>query len=134
MTSSRMHLKVLLPFQVHSENSKVLSIVAETQEGSFGILPHRRDCIAVLTPGLLTYKTETDGEFFLAIDQGVLVKTNLEIFISVRRAIDGVDLEKLRDLVKKDFLVLDENEKQLRLVMSRLENNLIRSLSEFHHE
>ncbi len=133
MQTSQMHLKVLLPFQVHSENSNVLSIVAETSMGSFGIYPHRRDCIAILPPGLLTYQTENDGEIFLAIDEGVLVKTNLDVFISVRRAIHGKDLANLRELVKVNFMVLDENEKQLRSVLSKIEINLIRRLTELQH-
>ena len=133
MKPSRMHLKVLLPFQVHSENLNVLSIVAETSIGSFGILPNRRDCVAILPPGLLTYQTENDGEFFLAIDEGVLVKTSHEVVISVRRAIHGKDLANLRELVKLDFMVLDENEKQLRSVLSKIEINLIRRLSELQH-
>ena len=133
MNASLMHLKVLLPFQIHSENKKVLSIVAETLDGSFGILPHRRDCIAALPPGLLTYKTENGDEIYLAIDEGVLVKTSFEVYISVRRAIHGTNLLDLRKLVKKEFMVLDENEKQLRSVMSKIEINLIRRLSEFQH-
>ena len=133
MKMSQMHLKILLPFEVHSENTNVLSIVAETQEGSFGILPHRRDCVAILPPGLLTYQTENNDEIFLAIDEGVLVKTNLEVFVSVRRAIQGTDLGNLRNLVKKEFMILDENEKHLRSVMSKIESNLIRRLSEFQH-
>ena len=133
MKTSLMHLRVLLPFQIHSENSKVLSIVAETLGGSFGILPNRLDCVAALSPGLLTYKTENDEEVYLAIDEGVLVKTNFEVIISVRRAIHGTNLLDLRQLVKKEFMVLDENEKQLRSVMSKIEINLIRRLSEFQH-
>ena len=133
LKTSLIHLKVLLPFEIHSENPNVLSIVAETLDGSFGILPNRRDCIAVLPPGILTYKSEKEAEVYLAIDEGVLVKTNSEVFISVRRAIQGKNLLDLRELVKKDFLVLDDNEKQLRSVMSKIEINLIRRLSEFQH-
>ncbi len=49
-----MHLKVLLPFQVFAENTGVSRIVAETREGSFGLLPHRLDCVAALVPGILS--------------------------------------------------------------------------------
>src|SRR5450432_240364 len=70
-----MTLKVLLPFQVFAEKTGVSRIVAETREGSFGILPHRLDCVAALAPGILTYETESDGEVFLAVDEGVLIKT-----------------------------------------------------------
>ena len=50
-------------------------IVAETREGSFGLLPHRLDCVAALAPGILIYETEAEGEVFVAVDEGVLVKT-----------------------------------------------------------
>jgi len=53
-----MHLKILLPFQIFAEKTGVSRIVAETREGSFGLLPHRRDCVAALSPGILTYQNE----------------------------------------------------------------------------
>ena len=55
-----MQLKVLLPSEIFFENDDVERIVAETREGSFGILPHRLDCVAALAPGILTYQ-ETNG-------------------------------------------------------------------------
>ena len=56
-----MHLKILLPFQIFADKPGVTRIVAETLEGSFGLLPHRLDCVAALSPGILTYETETEG-------------------------------------------------------------------------
>ena len=51
-----MNLKVLLPFQIFADKTGVSRIVAETHEGSFGLLPHRLDCVAALTPGILIYQ------------------------------------------------------------------------------
>src|ERR1019366_3452426 len=39
-----MNLKVLLPFEIFAEKTGLSRIVAETREGSFGLLPHRLDC------------------------------------------------------------------------------------------
>jgi hypothetical protein len=50
---SRMNLKILLPFQVFADKADVSRIVAETRDGSFGLLPHRLDCVAALAPGIL---------------------------------------------------------------------------------
>ena len=61
-----MNLKVLLPFQIFAEKTGVSRIVAETHEGSFGLLPHRLDCVAALTPGILIYQTESGPEVFVA--------------------------------------------------------------------
>ncbi len=47
-----MNLKVLLPFQIFAEKTGVSRIAAETREGSFGLLPHRLDCVAALAPGI----------------------------------------------------------------------------------
>ena len=68
-----MNLKVLLPFQIFSEKTGVTRIVAETPDGSFGLPPQRLDCVAALAPGILIYESETDGEVFVAVDEGVLV-------------------------------------------------------------
>jgi len=129
-----MHLKVLLPFETYADKTDVSRIVAETREGSFGLLPHRLDCVAALAPGILTYQTEADGEVFVAVDEGVLVKTGAEVLISVRRAIGGKDLGKLRDLVEKEFLTLDADEQSARMVLKKLEAGFLRNFASFQNE
>ena len=58
MEKTLMNLKILLPFQVFDEIKNVRSIVIETSEGSYGLLPQRLDCVAALVPGIFTYETE----------------------------------------------------------------------------
>ena len=129
-----MHLKVLLPFQVFADRIDVSRIVAETREGSFGLLPHRLDCVAALVPGILIYQTESDGEVLVAVDEGVLVKTGPDVLVSVRRAIGGTDLGQLRDAVEREFLTLDEHEQSVHLVVARLETGFLRRFATFQHE
>ena len=129
-----MNLKILLPFQVFAETTSVLKIVAETREGSFGLLPHRLDCVAALAPGILIYETEAGGEVYVAVDEGVLVKTGLDVLVSVRDAIGGTDLGELHDSVEREFLNLDEREQNVRSVMAKMESGFIRRLVGFHHE
>ncbi len=134
MQPTRMQLKVLLPFQIFAEKSSVSRIVAETREGSFGLLPHRLDCVAALVPGILIFETEAEGEVCVAVDQGVLVKTGLDVVVSVRNAVGGTDLGQLREKVEAEFLTLDEREQNVRSVTTKLESGLIRRLAEFQHE
>jgi len=134
MTLTLMNLKILLPFQVFAEKAGVSRIIAESSEGSFGLLPHRLDCVAALVPGILIYETEEDGEVYVAVDEGVLVKTGPDVLISVRHAIRGDDLDQLRDSVEKEFLTLDEREQDLRTVMAKMESGLLHRLAAFHHE
>ena len=134
MSPKLMNLKVLLPFRIFAEKTGVSRIVAETREGSFGVLPHRLDCVAALTPGILIYETEADGEVLVAVDEGVLVKTGPDVLISVRRAMGGTDLDNLRASVEKEFLTLDERETSVRKVMAKLESGFVRRFATFQHE
>ena len=134
MPPTLMNLKVLLPFQIFAEKTGVSRIVAETREGSFGLLPHRLDCVAALAPGILIYENEAEGEVYVAVDEGVLVKTGLDVLVSVRNAIGGTDLGQLREAVEREFLNLNEREQSVRSVMAKMESGFIRRLAEFHHE
>lgn len=129
-----MNLKVLLPFRVFAEETGVSRIVAETREGSFGLLPHRLDCVAALAPGILIYEHEAENEVYVAVDEGVLVKHGLDVLVSVRNAISGTDLGQLRETVEREFLDLNERETSVRSVMSKMESGFIRRLAELHHE
>ena len=129
-----MHLKVLLPFRVFADKTGVTRIIAETPDGSFGMLPHRRDCVAALSPGILIYEEEFGDEVCMAVDEGVLVKTGTEVVVSVRNAIAGADLGQLRAAVEKEFLNLDERELSLRLALAKIESGFIRRMAAFHHE
>ncbi|MGA7983102.1 MAG: F0F1 ATP synthase subunit epsilon [Chromatiaceae bacterium] len=109
-------------------------IVAETREGAFGLLPHRLDCVAAIAPGILTYETEAEGEVYVAVDEGVLVKTGADVLVSVRQALGGTDLGQLRDAVEQEFLTRDEQEQSVRSVLVKMESDLIRRMAGFHHE
>jgi F-type H+-transporting ATPase subunit epsilon len=128
-----MNLKVLLPFGIFTEKDEVSRIVAETPEGSFGILPHRLDCVAALAPGILTYETKQAGTVYLAVDEGVLIKAGQDVRVSVRHAIGGTDLSQLHEAVKREFLTLDEAEQRLRAAISKIEGGFLRRVAELEH-
>ncbi|HTV95494.1 MAG TPA: F0F1 ATP synthase subunit epsilon [Steroidobacteraceae bacterium] len=129
-----MNLKILLPFRVFAEKTGVSRIVAEGPEGSFGLLPHRLDCVALLIPGIFTYQSVSDGEVFVAVDEGVLVKTGPDVLVSVRRALAGAALGALRDAVTRDFSRLDERERSMRSVLAKVEGDLIRRMARLQNE
>ena len=101
-----MKLDILLPAQRLLRRTDVLRIVAETADGSFGLLPRRRDCVAALAPGIFSFETAADGEVFVAVDDGVLIKAGADVVVSVRRAMIGADLGTLRAAVEREFLSL----------------------------
>ncbi len=127
-------LKILLPSRVFASKSGVMRVVANTPNGSFGLLPHRLDCVAALAPGILTYETAADGEVSVAIDQGVLVKVGAHVTISVREAFDGADLGKLKSAVEERFVTLDERQQSERRVLAKLEAGFLHRLATYGHE
>lgn len=129
-----MNLKILLPFQIFAEKSDVTRIVAEMPDGSFGILPQRLDCVAALEPGILIYQTVADGEVFVAVDEGVLVKTGPDVRVSVRQAFGGTDLNLLREKVEQDYQTMDEAARSTRTVMAKLETGFLRRFANLQNE
>jgi F-type H+-transporting ATPase subunit epsilon len=129
---SRMELKILLPSRIFGEIENVTKVVAQTRQGSFGILPHRLDCVAALAPGILAYSTEEGNETYIALDEGVLAKIGSQVLISVRNAIGGADLGQLHNAIEQEFLTLDDQEKRIRTATAELESGLIRRFAEFH--
>ena len=128
-----MNLKILLPFQIFVEKIGVTRIVAETRDGSFGLLPHRLDCVAALVPGILIYETPADGEVCLAVDEGILVKTGANVLVSVRRALRGAGLALLREAVAQQFLQEDARARSLRSAMAAVETGFLRRFARFEN-
>jgi len=131
---SCMQLSLWLPTSVFLTATDVMRLVVETSHGSFGFLPHRRDCVTALRPGILIYESRSQGEQFVALDQGVLVKRGSQVNISVRRAIAGKALSELRHEVEQDFRQLSQQEQQLQQVMLKLESGFIHHFARFQHE
>jgi F-type H+-transporting ATPase subunit epsilon len=126
-----MRLKILLPFGVFADVAEVSRIVAEGCDGSFGLWPHRLDCVAALKAGILTYQTKDDAnESYVAVGEGVLVKAGHDVCVSVRRAQGGTDLGHLRQAVEGELGKLDERDKQVRAVMAKLEAGLLRRMGQ----
>jgi F-type H+-transporting ATPase subunit epsilon len=128
-----MNLKILLPYRVFAEVPGVSHVMVMTRVGAFGLLPHRLDCTAAIAPGILAYRTGDREEIYLAVDEGVLVKTRLQVVVSVRNAIAGKDLGKLRAAVEHEFLNLDERERSARVFMAKAESDFIRRFLAVQH-
>lgn len=124
-----MRLKVALPSEILLEEP-VRRIVAEAENGHFGILPRHIDFVAALVPGILLYEDDEGAERFLGIDEGSLVKRGEEVLVSTRNAVQGDDLGRLRDLVRRKFVELDERERSARSALARLEAGVVRRFIE----
>jgi F-type H+-transporting ATPase subunit epsilon len=132
MFSSSMSLKILLPYKVFAQHAEVKHIVAMTRYGAFGILANRLDCVMALSASILECELNDTQHIYIAIDEGMLVKTGNRVFISVRNAVTGLDLHQLRRAVNKQFLQQNEQEKILSRVLAKMESRFIRGLTTFN--
>lgn len=123
-------LKILLPFGIFVEENQVNKVVVDTSDGSYGFLPNRLDCVAALVPGILSYVTSDGTEKFVAIDEGILVKTGALLSVSVRNAVAGKELGKLKEAVENEIKGLDDRERDVRAVLSKLESSFVRQLQQ----
>ena len=133
MPSNLMQLKVLLPFKVFAQKAEVKSIVAKTDQGFVGLLPNRLDCVAVITPGILTWQSESEGETVIAVDDGILVKVGREVLVSVRNAIGGKDIKALQEAVILQFMQESEEEKAMHRTLAKLESGFIHRFAELQY-
>jgi F-type H+-transporting ATPase subunit epsilon len=134
MEKTLMELKILLPFRVYADTNHVSSIVMETSEGSYGLLPERLDCVAALIPGIFTYVIGNEGPRYLAVGAGILVKAGRQVLVSVRNAIGGADLGQLAATVKKELAKKEEDTGKVRSVMQKLESSFIYTFDKFRKE
>lgn len=104
----------------------VRRIVAEGPEGRFGMLPGHIDFVSALVPGILLYETEDGSERFVAVNSGTLVKCSDEVRVAVRGAVEGDDLGALRKRVEAEFRQHDEEERDARAALARLEAGVVR--------
>lgn len=124
-----MRLKVLLPEGVLLDEPAE-KVVGEARNGSFCLLPRHRDFASALVPGLLQYTSNTEGERFVAVDEGLIVKTGFDVLIATRHAILASDLGSARDAVVESFAQWDDRERSARSAMVKLEADFVRRFLE----
>ncbi|SFK43274.1 F-type H+-transporting ATPase subunit epsilon [Nitrosomonas aestuarii] len=124
-----MRLQVLLPTEVLVDE-RVVKVIAEAENGSFCLLPRHIDFVSALVPGILSFYTSDGSECFAAVDEGILVKCDREVFISTLNGVRGSNLSHLQALIDERFLELDEHERKARTALARLEAGTLRSFRE----
>jgi F-type H+-transporting ATPase subunit epsilon len=120
-----MRLRVLLPVDILYDGH-IAKITAEALDGSFTLLPHHIDVVAALVPGLMSYTTDGGTEEFLAVGEGILVKTGDRVLVSVANGMRGPDLGSLERVMRGEFNKLTELDLRARSALSRLQADIVR--------
>lgn len=122
-----MRLEVITPMATCLDRT-VRRIAAEAPDGHFGMLPNHVDFVTELEPGILLYETGDGAERFVAVNSGTLVKCGDHVRVAVGGAVEGDDLSELRARVETDFRRRDEDERDARAALARLEAGMIRRM------
>lgn len=120
---------MLLPTEVLVD-AAAAKVVAEAEDGYFGLLPRHVDFVAALTAGILAYETAGGEEVSLAVNGGTLVKCGPDVLVSTREAVVGPGLEGLAEVIAREFEALDEHEQRARSALTRLEAGTLRRFME----
>jgi F-type H+-transporting ATPase subunit epsilon len=98
MTRS-LHLIVTTPTKVLAEADNVVSVRAEDESGSFGILPGHSYLLTVLTPSVVHWRGADGATSFCAVRGGVFtVSAGRNVALACR---EGVVSDSLQDLEAK---------------------------------
>ena len=124
-----MRLRVLLPTEVLVDE-EVVKVIAEAQNGFFGLLPHHIDFVAALVPGILSFTDQDGRDQHVAVDEGMLVKCGAEVRVSVWNAVRGYALTDLQETVASRFRHLDDEQRSARTALGRLEAGALRRFVE----
>lgn len=128
MSWNKMSLTVMTP-ERKVVSKAVEKIVAEARNGSFCLKPRHIDFLAELVPGILSYWID-QREHLLAVSSGILVKQNDKVAVSVRYAIEGEQLEELEAIVREQFNVLDQQERDTQLALEHLQADFLKRFIE----
>jgi len=110
--------------------ARVQRLTAMSPTGAFGILPNHVDFVTVLVPSVLTLQTVDGGERIFGLDEGLLVKKGHEVAVTALRGVLGDDLLGLQQTVETCFVQMDEEERQARAALSRLEADMVRRFAD----
>jgi F-type H+-transporting ATPase subunit epsilon len=128
-----MRVTLRLPTRILFEGQAThLSAVAPN--GAFGILPNHIDFVTALVPSVLLLRLADGTEEFFGLDEGLLIKRGHGVSVAAMRGVRGDDLDTLKDTVEASFVQMDEEERQARSALSRLEADIMRRFAELQRQ
>ena len=127
--ASDMTVTLRLPTRTLFEG-QATRIAAVAQNGAFGIWPNHVDFVTALVPSVMTLRLADGSEEIFGLDEGLLVKKGHNVVVVTLRGVRGDDLGTLQDTVQASFVQMDEDERQARSAVSRLEADIVRRFSE----
>jgi len=127
--ASDMAVTLRLPTRTLFEG-QATRMTAVAPNGAFGIWPNHADFVTVLVPSVMTLRLVDGSEEIFGLDEGLLVKKGHKVAVATLRGVHGDDLGSLQETVQTSFIQMDEEERQARSALSRLEADMVRRFTE----
>ncbi len=124
-----MRLSICTTFE-ERDIDNVIKIIADGAGGKFCILPKHIDICRSLEPCVLAYTLSSAETFYTAIDEGLLVKKGDTVQVAVKQAVEGKGFGSLREAVKLKLSTLDDEEKNTRAGIAKIEAEYARRIAE----
>jgi len=124
-----LHLTVTTPGKVLVDADNVVSVRAEDQSGSFGILPGHADLLTVLTSSVLRWRTADGATSFCAVRGGVFtVSAGHNVAVACREGVVSDSLENLEAVVRAERAQELEADRKARVGQVRAHAFAVRQL------
>jgi len=124
-----MRLLITTPTAVFIDELDVVSVRAEDETGSFGILERHTDFLTVLTVSVVAWRRADGRRRYCAVRRGILrVEGGSEVAIASREAIVADDLDRLERVVLTQLRGSLDAERAARTESLRLQMKAIRQI------
>jgi F-type H+-transporting ATPase subunit epsilon len=124
-----MRLLITTPTEVVVDCADVVSVRAEDESGSFGVLDGHDDLLTALSVSVVSWRTRDGHPRFCAVRHGILsVADGREVAIATREAVADDDLDRLEQTVLAEFRERAEAERTERTRALELQMRAIRQI------
>ncbi len=124
-----MRLLITTPTALVLDAVDIVSVRAEDESGSFGILGGHEDFLTALPLGVVQWRHADGRTACCAVRRGVLTVTGgATVAIATRQAQLGTSLEALETAVLERFRAAEEDERAARVAALRLHAKAIRQI------
>lgn len=127
--SNPLHLTIVTPSAKLVDIADAVSVRAEDQSGSFGILQGHADLLTVLTPSVVRWRDAGKSEHYCIVDGGVLtVSQGRNVAIACRQGRVGTDIGLLNQDIATMRAEQTDAARRTRVEQTRLHASAVRQL------
>lgn len=123
-------LNIFLPHTIFYQ-VKAIKIIGEGLHGRFAILPKHADFVTPIVASVLMVHA-SDKLIYIALDSGLLVKTNQQVKIVTRQAVLGDSLDQLNIWLNEISDKESELEKEAKSALEKLEINAFKQFAKLN--